>query len=108
MSHQPVGETLRSIVGTSLTERVRDPIAVVVLLGVIGPCSVLATENHIVTIRGMRFNPPQMRVAVGDSIEWKNEDIFAHTVTANDGSFDSGLIPPTSSWQTMIRRARVR
>ena len=44
-------------------------------------------------------------MAAGDTlIEWKNEGIFSHTVTANDGSFDSRLIAPGSTWQTTIRK----
>src|SRR5690242_13005251 len=49
-------------------------------------------ENHIVVIKQMHFDPTQMTVHAGDTVEWKNEDILSHTVTANDGSFDSGLI----------------
>lgn len=33
------------------------------------------------------------------------EDIFSHTATANDGSFDLGLIAPGNSWQTTIKRS---
>jgi plastocyanin/uncharacterized membrane protein len=55
--------------------------------------------NHIVIIKQMRFDPAQMTVHAGDTVEWKNEDIFSHTVTADDGSFDSGLIDPGHSWQ---------
>jgi uncharacterized membrane protein len=54
----------------------------------------------------MQFNPPQMIVQAGDTVEWKNEDIFSHTVTADDGSFDSGLIDPGHSWQTTFKTAQ--
>jgi plastocyanin/uncharacterized membrane protein len=55
--------------------------------------------SHIVTIKQMHFDPAQIKVQAGDTVEWKNDDIFAHTITANDGSFDSGLIDPGHSWQ---------
>jgi plastocyanin/uncharacterized membrane protein len=61
--------------------------------------------THTVVIRQMRFNPPQLTVQPGDVVEWKNEDIFSHSATADDGSFDSGLIAPGRSWQTTIRGA---
>src|SRR6185437_6918102 len=59
--------------------------------------------QHIVIIKQMHFEPPELTVNAGDTVEWKNEDIFAHTVTADNGSFDSGLIAPGSSWSTVIQ-----
>ena len=44
-----------------------------------------------------------MTVKTGDTVEWRNQDIFSHTVTADDGSFDSGLIAPGSSWQMIAK-----
>lgn len=61
--------------------------------------------QHLVVIKQMHFDPPQMTVRVREKVEWKNEDIFSHTVTANDGSFDSGLMAPGSSWQMTFKKA---
>lgn len=61
-----------------------------------------AGQTHTIVIRQMQFNPAQVSVKPGETIEWKNEDIFAHSATANDGSFDSGLIAPGGSWSTVI------
>lgn len=61
-----------------------------------------ASAQHIVIIKQMHFDPQQLTVKPGDTVQWKNEDIFAHTVTADNGSFDSGLINPGSSWQTVV------
>src|SRR5690242_16206660 len=59
-------------------------VAVVVLcilcLGARADCA--NGENHIVVIKQMHFDPPQTTVKPGDTVEWKNEDIFSHTVTA--------------------------
>jgi uncharacterized membrane protein len=54
----------------------------------------------------MRFDPQQITVRAGETVEWKNEDIFSHTVTADDGSFDSGLIDPGHSWQKTFQTAQ--
>lgn len=60
----------------------------------------------VVVIKQMHFDPSQVTVQAGDTVEWKNEDIFSHTVTANDGSFDSGLIAPGHSWQMTFKSAQ--
>src|SRR5690242_8444940 len=56
-----------------------------------------AASSQMVIIKQMHFEPSDVTVAAGETVEWKNEDIFSHTVTANDGSFDSGPIAPGSS-----------
>ena len=61
--------------------------------------------NGQVIMKGMRFQPTELTVHPGETIEFKNEDIFAHTVTADDGSFDSGLIQPGSSWKMTVQKA---
>jgi uncharacterized membrane protein/plastocyanin len=53
---------------------------------------------NTILIKQMRFNPPTQTVDTGAVIEWKNDDIFSHTVTADNGTFDSGLIAPGQSW----------
>jgi plastocyanin len=39
------------------------------------------------------FTPPAIDVLTGDTVTWMNDSSRPHTVTANDGSFDSGHIP---------------
>jgi plastocyanin/uncharacterized membrane protein len=62
-------------------------------------------SQQVVVIKQMHFEPATLNVKAGDTVQWKNEDIFTHTVTANDGSFDSGPIAPGSSWQTAIKKS---
>ncbi len=38
------------------------------------------------------FNPEIVRVPVGGEVEWQNSGRSNHTVTADDGSFDSGVL----------------
>lgn len=40
----------------------------------------------------------------GDTIEWENKDIVAHTATARDDSFDLEL-PPGKTTRLVLRRA---
>jgi plastocyanin len=49
-------------------------------------------------IRAMQFMQDRIEVAAGTTIRWTNNDQLQHTVTANDGSWDSGLINPGGTW----------
>jgi plastocyanin len=53
-----------------------------------------AAGGTSVAIRGFAFDPPATSVAVGSEITWTNADPAPHTVTADDGSFDSGPMDP--------------
>jgi plastocyanin len=51
-----------------------------------------------VTIEGYSFKPATVTVPAGTTIAWKNLDDDPHTVTANDGSFDSKGLAQGDSW----------
>lgn len=56
----------------------------------------------VVDIKGFKFVPARPVVTPGDTIVWINKDIVPHTVTAKDGSWDSGLIEVGKQWKTTI------
>lgn len=58
-----------------------------------------------VVMKAISFQPAELTVHAGETVTWKNEDIVAHTVTANDGSFDSGLIQPGGTWKMTVKSA---
>lgn len=60
--------------------------------------------THTVVIHGFAYAPAEVAANVGDTIVWTNKDIVAHTVTAEDGSFDSGKIAPGATWQLVAKR----
>ena len=77
------------------------------LLGSAGVETTVAgsTSSHTVTIENMQFNPPQLSVRRGDRIVWVNKDMFPHTATAENKSFDSGSIAAGSSWSLVADKA---
>jgi len=54
--------------------------------------------TYTVRIDGSRFEPTELRVNVGDTIGWINQDIVPHTATSRTGGFDSGELPLGQSW----------
>jgi plastocyanin len=53
------------------------------------------------------FDPDILRVAVGTTVEWQNTGRNPHTVTADDGSFDSGNMDPGVEWSHQFTQAGV-
>lgn len=45
------------------------------------------------------YDPSTLGVAVGDTVVWTNTGEIEHTVTADDGSFDSGNIAPGGTFE---------
>lgn len=61
---------------------------------------------HTVTIEGSRFQPAALDVRPGDTVVWKNADMFPHTATAKAAGFDSGAIEPGESWRLTVPQQR--
>ena len=52
-----------------------------------------------IDLRDLAYRPASIEIAAGTTVEWVNGDPLAHTVTATDTTFDSGLIEPGRSWR---------
>jgi plastocyanin len=61
------------------------------------------SKEHVVEIRNLEFTPKELVVEPGDTITWVNYDFVPHTVTADDESWDSGLIEAKGQWQTVVK-----
>lgn len=72
--------------------------------GTPGPASD-QTKGLSVDIVNFAFTPDTLQVAVGAKVTWTNNDTTAHTVTANDGSFDSGNLNPGESFSFTFTQA---
>lgn len=66
-----------------------------------------AGQVHVITIANMAFGPPPAGLRVGDTVEWVNADIFRHSVTARDRSFDIDLPPKTRGRLVLMRAGTV-
>lgn len=55
-----------------------------------------------VIIKNFQYQPTQLSVKPGETVTFRNEDIYDHTVTADDGSFNSGNIPGGKTWTLKI------
>lgn len=45
-----------------------------------------------ITIDDFAYAPSELTVSVGSTVSWTNEQSASHTVTADDGEFDSGTL----------------
>ena len=57
----------------------------------------IVMENLVIT-------PAAASVKVGDTIQWTNKDILAHTATARNGDFDV-MLPPKNSATLVLKEA---
>jgi plastocyanin len=58
-----------------------------------------------VEILNNAFNPDQLNVAPSTTVTWVNRDSVAHTVTADNGLFDSGQLAPGASYPVVLEGA---
>ena len=58
-----------------------------------------------VKIANFAFGPATLTVKVGASVTWTNADTTAHTVTADDGSFNSSDITPGTTFKQVFAKA---
>jgi plastocyanin len=60
-----------------------------------------------VVIPGKFFAPGREVVLIGDTVTWRNADSSSHTVTADDGAFDSGSFGPGATFSRSFQAAGV-
>ena len=56
-------------------------------------------------ISDFSFVPDPIEIVAGDTVTWTNEDGFAHTVTADDDSFDSDSMDPDATFEQTFDEA---
>ena len=63
-----------------------------------------AADRASVAIQGLKFAPQTIEIKAGDTVVWTNNDDREHTVTADDGSFDSGRLKKGQSFAHTFRK----
>lgn len=66
-------------------------LALLVLLATVSLAAAARAAEYTVVIEKMKFGPVPAELHPGDVIVWQNRDIFRHTATARDKSFDVDL-----------------
>jgi len=56
------------------------------------------TPTNQIRVQDFSFGPPTLTLSVGTKLTWTNAGPSNHTVTANDGSFDSGTLLPNATF----------
>jgi plastocyanin len=69
-------------------------------LCLLAPAGSAFAQDPVATVDmvGLTFAPTVVHVAPGATVLWTNSSPVAHTVTADDASFDSGLVDPDSTF----------
>lgn len=57
-----------------------------------------------ITMENLVIAPAEVSAKVGDTINWINKDVFAHTATAKNGDFDVTLAPKKSA-SSVLKKA---
>jgi plastocyanin len=90
---------------TGLPYRRRIAVAFAVLVAIVGLAVAPSADRAAaqdggaaVDIAGFAFAPGSIEVVAGTTVTWTNSDAAPHTVTAADGSFDSGELAQGQSY----------
>lgn len=67
------------------------------------PSSTMAKTT--VEIKGFAFTTPTITIKVGESVSWTNNDLVGHSATADDGSFDTGILAQNESGAVTFSKA---
>jgi plastocyanin/mono/diheme cytochrome c family protein len=63
------------------------------------PAPQSGTPGASVVMDGTTFVPPEITVAVGDTVTWTNKDPFPHNVSSAAGGFSSQDLQPGEEWR---------
>jgi plastocyanin len=62
---------------------------------------------RVIDVDKLAFGPAPEGLKVGDTVKWRNRDIFRHSATAKDGSFDVDLPAGRAGKATLKRSGKI-
>ena len=77
------------------------PIVALLMAGISVPAQAATLQ---ITTDNLVFSPAEATAKVGDTIEWINKDVFAHTATARNGDWDIAM-PPKKTVTSVLKKA---
>jgi plastocyanin len=79
--------------------------ALLILTALLSGAAVPAQAATIqIAMDNLVVSPAEATAKVGDTIEWINKDVFAHTATARNGDFDVAM-PPKKTVTSVLKKA---
>ena len=84
-----------------MTPRWAFPIVMLLLSGTSGSAPAATLQ---ITMENLVISPAETSVKAGDTIEWINKDVFAHTATARNGDWDVTM-PPKQTVTLVLKKA---
>src|SRR5689334_16321316 len=73
----------------------------------LSPSATAAPKVHVVVMDRLKFGPVPTDLHVGDTIRWVNKDLFRHTATARDGSFNVDLVAGAAAGTRLTRAGTI-
>jgi len=64
-----------------------------------------SSNSPTITMKGSVYSNTNLQVASGTTVMWNNNDTTVHTVTADNGSFNSGDIQPGANFSQTFNTA---
>jgi len=72
--------------------------AAILIASIASPSPAPAPPAFVVHIKDFKYAPAPLRIHVGDTVRFVNDDDEPHTVTATDKSFDSEALDTNGAW----------
>jgi plastocyanin len=64
-----------------------------------------APRTYVVEIKGFAFSPARITIKLGDTVQWKNDDLAPHTATADGGGWSTETLKNEETGQYVPKTA---